>query len=101
MVNAPSDLVSLPGCSEAKVITMDDFSDSSTPIQNLATQLIDNQLNSLDLIECVLGLAETAIADDVKVFTDMMVNKAPELVFLGFLQSKVRLSWENIKEKRC
>ncbi|CDS10313.1 hypothetical protein LRAMOSA02989 [Lichtheimia ramosa] len=91
MVNAPSDLVSLPGCSEAKVITMDDFSDSSTPIQNLATQLIDNQLNSLDLIECVLGLAETAIADDVKVFTDMMVSKAPELVFLGFLQSKTTM----------
>lgn len=89
MVNAPSDLLSLPACSEAKVITMDDFGESSTHIQNLAAQFMDNQLNSLDLIECVIGLAETAIVDDVKVFTDMMVNKAPELVFLGFLQSKV------------
>ena len=68
---------------------MDDFSESSTHIQNLATQLIDNQLNSLDLIECILGLSETAIVDDVKAFTDMIVRKAPELVFLGFLQSKV------------
>lgn len=89
MVNAPSDLLSLPACSEQKVITMDDFGESSTHIQNLATQFMDHQLNSLDLIECVIGLAETAIVEDVKVFTDMMVNKAPELVFLGFLQSKV------------
>ncbi|KAI9310521.1 CCR4-Not complex component, Not1-domain-containing protein [Dichotomocladium elegans] len=88
MATAPTDIIRLVASSERKVISTDDFAESSSHVRTLAQQLYDDQLNSLDLIECVLDLAETAVADDVKTFIEMMVNKTPELVFLGFLQAK-------------
>ncbi|KAI9256566.1 CCR4-Not complex component, Not1-domain-containing protein [Phascolomyces articulosus] len=88
MANASTDILSLVSCSERKVIELDDFANSGPHVRTQATQLCNEQLNSLDLFECVLDLSETAVVDDVKVFVEMMVNKSPELVFLGFIQAK-------------
>ncbi|KAI8146312.1 CCR4-Not complex component, Not1-domain-containing protein [Fennellomyces sp. T-0311] len=88
MANASTDTLSLVACSERKVIEVDDFSTSGSHVRAQATQLYNEQLNSLDLFECVLDLSETVVVDDVKVFVEMMVNKSPELVFLGFIQAK-------------
>lgn len=89
MVNAPTDALSLVTCSKRKIIQVDDFASAGAQIQMQAAQLYESQLNSLDLMECILDLSNTVVADDAKVFVDMMVNKAPELVFLGFLQAQV------------
>ncbi|RCH97685.1 hypothetical protein CU097_012135 [Rhizopus azygosporus] len=86
MTNAPTDYVNLPACSKRKVMEVDDFSTANASNRTLATQLVKEQLNSLDLIECVIKMADTAVVDDVKVFLEMMVNKSPELVFMGLLQ---------------
>ncbi|KAI7885612.1 Not1-domain-containing protein [Lichtheimia hyalospora FSU 10163] len=88
MVNAPTDALNLVTCSKRKIIQEDDFASSGAQIQMQAAQLYESQLNSLDLMECVLDLSNTIVADDAKVFVDMMVNKTPELVFLGFLQAQ-------------
>ncbi|KAI9490122.1 CCR4-Not complex component, Not1-domain-containing protein [Zychaea mexicana] len=88
MANASADVLSLVACSERKVIELDDFANSGPHVRTQAVQLYNEQLNSLDLFECVLDLSETAVVDDVKVFMEMMVNKCPELVFLGFIQAK-------------
>ncbi|KAI7854467.1 CCR4-Not complex component, Not1-domain-containing protein [Circinella umbellata] len=88
MANASTDILSLVSCSERKVIEPDDFSNSTTHVRTQAAQLCNEQLNSLDLFDCVLDLSETVVVDDVKVFVEMMVNKCPELVFLGFIQAK-------------
>ncbi|KAG1050197.1 hypothetical protein G6F43_007509 [Rhizopus delemar] len=86
MTNAPTDYVNLPFCSKRKVIEIEDFANANPANRALAAQLVKEQLNSLDLIECVIKLADTPINDDVKVFLEMMVNKNPELVFMGLLQ---------------
>lgn len=98
MVNAPTDALSLVTCSKRKIIQVDDFASACAQIQMQATQLYESQLNSLDLMECILDLSNTVVADDAKVFVDMMVNKAPELVFLGFLQAQVNLQMRSISE---
>lgn len=90
MANAPKDLLSLVACSKRKVIDMDDFAASSSHVRVVAAQLVNEQLNSLDLFECVLNMEDTIVAADVKVFTEMMVKKCPELVFLGLVQIHVR-----------
>jgi hypothetical protein len=89
MTNAPTDYVNLPFCSKRKVIEIEDFANANPANRALAAQLVKEQLNSLDLIECVIKLADTPINDDVKVFLEMMVNKNPELVFMGLLQIDV------------
>lgn len=86
MANAPTDYVNLPACSKRKVIEIEDFATANSTNRALAAQLVKEQLNSLDLIECVIKLADTSVVDDVKVFLEMMVNKSPELVFMGLLQ---------------
>ncbi|KAG0182584.1 hypothetical protein DFQ29_003364 [Apophysomyces sp. BC1021] len=86
MANISTDVLSLVACSQRQVIQLEDFASSNTYVRSTASQLVTDQLNSLDLIECVINLAETAIADDVKTFLDMMISKAPELVFLGLIQ---------------
>lgn len=89
MANAPTDYVNLPACSKRKVIEIEDFATANSTNRALAAQLVKEQLNSLDLIECVIKLADTSVVDDVKVFLEMMVNKSPELVFMGLLQIDV------------
>ncbi|KAI8988678.1 CCR4-Not complex component, Not1-domain-containing protein [Pilobolus umbonatus] len=86
LTNVSTDILSLVSCSQKTVITADDFIQSSPHIRAMVSQLLNDQLNSLDLIECVIRLADTTVADDVKVFLEMMVNKVPELIFLGLLQ---------------
>ncbi|KAI9280718.1 CCR4-Not complex component, Not1-domain-containing protein [Sporodiniella umbellata] len=86
MANASTDYVNLPDSSKRKVIEAFDFTTASSLNKSLANQLVKEQLNSLDLIECVIKLADTSVIDDVKVFLEMMVNKSPELVFMGLLQ---------------
>lgn len=97
MVNAPADALSLVACSKRKIIHVDDFASSGAQIQMQAAQLYESQLNSLDLMECILDLSNTVVADDAKVFVDMMVNKTPELVFLGFLQAQASVEDETRK----
>jgi CCR4-NOT transcription complex subunit 1 len=91
MANAPTDYVNLPSCSKRKVIEIEDFASANAANRALANQLVKEQLNSLDLIECVVKLADTAVSDDIKVFLEMIVNKSPELVFMGLLQIDVSI----------
>ncbi|ORZ05070.1 CCR4-Not complex component, Not1-domain-containing protein [Absidia repens] len=86
MANVSTDVLSLVDCSKRKVIEMSQFSASNQNIEAMAAQLMKSQLNSLDLIECVINLADTAVADDVSVFMEMMTHKSPELVFVGLIQ---------------
>ncbi|CAO3700331.1 unnamed protein product [Rhizopus stolonifer] len=86
LANAPTNLIDLPSCSKRRVIEIEDFVDANTTNRALAAQLVKEQLNSLDLIECIIKLADTSVIDDVKVFLEMMINKSPELVFMGLLQ---------------
>ncbi|KAI7872984.1 CCR4-Not complex component, Not1-domain-containing protein [Spinellus fusiger] len=86
MARMPCDVLSLVVFSQRKVIELDDFSTSSAHIKTTASQLINDQLNSLDLIECVLDLADTVVAEDVKVFLEVMISRTPELIFLGLVQ---------------
>ncbi|KAI9320725.1 hypothetical protein BX666DRAFT_2118920 [Dichotomocladium elegans] len=88
MARAPTDILSTAESSDYKVIELEDFSNSSLNVRNTALELYKSQLNSLDLIECVLGLSDTAVSLEVKVFIEMMVSISPELVFLGFLQAQ-------------
>ncbi|KAI8142365.1 CCR4-Not complex component, Not1-domain-containing protein [Fennellomyces sp. T-0311] len=86
IVKAPVKLVDVLGCSQRKIIQMEDFKGCSRETRSMALQLVQSQLNSLDLIECVLNLGEDSPVDDVKLFLDVMLNQSPELVFLGLVQ---------------
>ncbi|KAI8394298.1 CCR4-Not complex component, Not1-domain-containing protein [Radiomyces spectabilis] len=85
LANSSSTLLSLP-CYSKPVIAMDNFASSSHAIQTQAALLVQEQLNSLDLFECVMGMADSVVADDVKVFLELMAKRHPELVFLSLFQ---------------
>lgn len=87
MANVSTDVLSLVACSERTVISLDDFAQTSAQVRSAAARLVNEQLNSLDLFDCVIDLSDTAVAEDVKVFMQTMVNKHHELVFLGLAQS--------------
>lgn len=90
MASVSTDILSLVECSEHKVIETNDLESMDPNIQTMAMQLVNTQLNSLDLIECVINLADSSVADDVSVFLEMMTHKSPELVFVGLIQIQVK-----------
>jgi hypothetical protein len=58
----------------------------------MVSQLVNDQLNSLDLLKSIIKLADTSVGDDVKVLLEtILVTKVPELLFLGLLQIDVCL----------
>lgn len=87
---APTDIINSVACSKKTVIKSDDFIQSSVHIRSMVSQLLNDQLNSLDLIERIIKLADTSVADDVKVLLEkILVKKIPELLFMGLLQIDV------------
>lgn len=93
---APTDVINSVACSKRTVIQSDDFAQSSVHIRSMVSQLLNDQLNSLDLIECIMKLADSnMVADDVNVLLEkILVKKVPELLFMGLLQIDVRsLDW--------
>lgn len=90
---APIELVNSVACSKNTVIKSDDFAQSSVHNRSMVSQLLNDQLNSLDLIHSIIKLADTNVGDDVKVLLEtILVKKVPELLFMGLLQIDVRLS---------
>ncbi|KAK4519925.1 uncharacterized protein ATC70_010169 [Mucor velutinosus] len=84
---APTDLVNCIRCSNKTVIALDDFAQSSVHIRSIVSQLVTDQLNSLDLIERIIQLADSSVAEDAKALLEkILVKKVPELLFMGLLQ---------------
>lgn len=84
---APIELVNSVACSKNTVIKSDDFAQSSVHNRSMVSQLLNDQLNSLDLIYSIIKLADTSVGDDVKVLLEtILVKKVPELLFMGLLQ---------------
>lgn len=87
---APIELVNSVACSKETVIKAEDFTQCSVHIRSMVSQLVNDQLNSLDLIKSIIKLADTSVGDDVKVLLEtILVTKVPELLFLGLLQIDV------------
>ncbi|CAM0140611.1 CCR4-NOT core subunit cdc39, variant 2 [Umbelopsis sp. WA50703] len=86
IVNAPQDLVNVNECATKKIITMEDIANSNANIRNSASQLATSQFNSYELIESVIGFVDTEVHEDAKVFLDFLINRSPELVFLGLVE---------------
>jgi CCR4-NOT transcription complex subunit 1 len=87
---APTTVVNSLLTSKKLIIEAEDFAQSNVHIRSMAAQLLNDQLNSLDLIERIIHLADTAVADDVKSLLDkVIIKKVPELLFLGLLQIDV------------
>jgi CCR4-NOT transcription complex subunit 1 len=87
---ASTETVNSVVCSKNTVIKSDDFAQSSVHIRSTASQLLNDQLNSLDLIYRIIKLADTLVADDVEVLLEkILVKKVPELLFMGLLQIDV------------
>ncbi|CAO3593285.1 unnamed protein product [Absidia cylindrospora] len=87
MAGMSTDTLNLVDCSKRKVIELEDLKTWPQNIQTMATSLVTaTQLNSLDLFESVINLADTVVADDVSVFIEMMTHKSPELVFIALIQ---------------
>ncbi|KAI9491135.1 CCR4-Not complex component, Not1-domain-containing protein [Zychaea mexicana] len=94
IISAPAKLVDVLACSKRKVMEMEDFKSCSRETRSMALQLVQSQLNSLDLIECVLNMGESNPTDDVKLFLDMLLHQSAELVFLGMVQIQpIKLSF--------
>ncbi|KAI9469065.1 MAG: hypothetical protein EXX96DRAFT_612727 [Benjaminiella poitrasii] len=73
--------------SKRTVIKIGDFTQCAPNIRSTVSQLVKSQLNSLDLIERIIKLADTFIADDVKALIEkIMMKKTPELFFMGLFQ---------------
>ena len=70
---------------------MDDIANANANIRNSATQLAASQINSYDLIESVIGFVDTEVHEDAKVFLDILINRSPELVFLGLVEIEVSI----------
>lgn len=89
---APIGIINSVACSKKTVIKADDFIQSSVHIRSMVSQLLNDQLNSLDLIERIIKLADTSVADDVKALLEnILVKKVPELLFMGLLQIDVSI----------
>ncbi|KAL0097780.1 Not1 transcription factor, partial [Phycomyces blakesleeanus] len=86
MVTSSPDVISLVALSKRKVIELEDFSASSTHVRAAAAQLVNDQLNSLDLIERVLDLVDTPVNEDANKLLEAMARNSPELIFLGLVQ---------------
>lgn len=83
-------MINSVSCSNKTVIKQEDFNQSSLHIRSMASQLLKDQLNSLDLIERIIKLVDTSVADDVKVLLEkILVKRVPELLFMGLLQIDV------------
>jgi CCR4-NOT transcription complex subunit 1 len=89
IVNAPQELLNINDCATKKIITVDDIANANANIRNSATQLAASQINSYDLIESVIGFVDTEVHEDAKVFLDILINRSPELVFLGLVEIEV------------
>ncbi|RUS19853.1 hypothetical protein BC937DRAFT_86816 [Endogone sp. FLAS-F59071] len=83
MALAPPEVLNLNACEVQRVILMEDFANASGSIRTAAQQLAQQQLNCLDLIETVIGLANSEVFEDAKLFMERIASKAPEIVFLG------------------
>ncbi|KAI7904539.1 uncharacterized protein BX663DRAFT_431376 [Cokeromyces recurvatus] len=84
---APPNLINLYSCSKRTVIQSDDFTHSPANVCSMAQRLLSDPLNSLDLIEHIIMLADSPIADDVKALLErVLIKKAPELLFMGLFQ---------------
>ncbi|KAI8355165.1 CCR4-Not complex component, Not1-domain-containing protein [Blakeslea trispora] len=84
---APFGTINAVKCSRKAVIGPEDFSQSSVHIRNMASQFFNNQLNSLDLIERIVRLADTSVAADAKALLEkILIKKSPELLFMGLVQ---------------
>jgi CCR4-NOT transcription complex subunit 1 len=90
-VNAPQELLNINDCATKKIITVDDIANANANIRNSATQLAASQINSYDLIESVIGFVDTEVHEDAKVFLDILINRSPELVFLGLVEIEVSI----------
>ncbi|ORZ15115.1 CCR4-Not complex component, Not1-domain-containing protein [Absidia repens] len=87
MAGVSTERLNLVDCSKRKVIELKDLRSWPQDIQAMATSLATaTQLNSLDLFESVINMADTVVADDVSVFIEMMAHKSPELVFIALIQ---------------
>ncbi|KAI8372978.1 CCR4-Not complex component, Not1-domain-containing protein [Radiomyces spectabilis] len=86
LINVPVETFNVAMATKRRIIEIDDFAPCSSEIQAMASQLVNSPLNSMLLIECVLNLWETYVADDAKLFLEIMINNGPELVFLGLTQ---------------
>lgn len=87
---APTTVVNSLLTSKQTVITSEDFAQSSVHIRSMVAQLLNDQLNSLDLVERIIQLADSTVADDVKALLDkILVKKVPELLFMALLQINV------------
>ncbi|KAI9268000.1 CCR4-Not complex component, Not1-domain-containing protein [Phascolomyces articulosus] len=86
ITSAPTSLVDVSASSKRKIVDMEDFKSCSRETRSMALQLVQSQLNSLDLIECVLNLGEDNPTEDVQLFLDMLLHQSPELIFLGLIQ---------------
>jgi CCR4-NOT transcription complex subunit 1 len=100
IVNAPQDLVNVNECATKKIITMEDIANSNANIRNSASQLATSQFNSYELIESVIGFVDTEVHEDAKVFLDFLINRSPELVFLGLVEIEVCLDLRSVILKR-
>ncbi|RUP46545.1 hypothetical protein BC936DRAFT_146826 [Jimgerdemannia flammicorona] len=86
MVHASPEVLNLNTCSVQRVIQLDDFANAGAPIRLAASQLAQQQVNCIDLIDTIVNLADSEVFEDIKIFMERIANKSPEIMFLGLVQ---------------
>ncbi|RUS28271.1 hypothetical protein BC938DRAFT_482082, partial [Jimgerdemannia flammicorona] len=79
MVHASPEVLNLNTCSVQRVIQLDDFANAGAPIRLAASQLAQQQVNCIDLIDTIVNLADSEVFEDIKIFMERIANKSPEI----------------------
>ncbi|KAG0175598.1 hypothetical protein DFQ28_005990 [Apophysomyces sp. BC1034] len=86
MLYGPSDLLNLSRVPMTRVIQDAHIQGLHVSARSAAMHLASQQLNCLELIDSVVDLADTIVAEDVRVLTERLAIQAPELLLLGLAQ---------------
>ncbi|CAO3600262.1 unnamed protein product [Absidia cylindrospora] len=72
--------------STAKAIRDVDIQSLHVSIRSEATHLATQPLNCLELVNSLVHLYDTVVADDIRILVDRLSIQAPELLLMGFAQ---------------
>ncbi|KAF7724662.1 hypothetical protein EC973_000834 [Apophysomyces ossiformis] len=89
MLYGPSELLDLSRVPMTRVIQDVHIQGLQAPSRAAAMHLASQQLNCLELIESIIDLADTVVAEDVRVLTERLAIQAPELLLLGLAHIQI------------
>lgn len=97
IVHAPLETFNLNDYPVQKVLSLEDFANSSANLKSMAGLLTLNPWNSVELIETLIKMADTELYEEIKLLFEKFTKQTPEVVCLGLAQ--VQKPWNALHQE--